>query len=116
MFEQDRIGVVDVCVDTMPAGQRRELLKTAAATRDREMIHLPGGPGADPQRDRFVVLPEGAIEEKDISGRESAQQRRREIAAAGHERADPTRFLFVHEQAHRVASLRAPGELWRTCR
>src|SRR5207245_6080038 len=63
-LEQDRIGVVDMRVDAMPARKRPKPLEAAAATADRYVIHLASGAGADSQRDGLAVGPERAVEQR----------------------------------------------------
>ena len=64
MLQQHRVGVVDVRVDAVPAGQAGQLLEAAGIAANRHVVHLSGGPGADPHDDRLIVGPERAIDDE----------------------------------------------------
>src|SRR6187455_90770 len=89
----------------MAARQFREQCEAAAVTCDRQVIKLARGAQADPQRNQFVVLPEGAVEEQGISCRQPLQQGFVQSAAAWHECTRASACFISNDQADRVSCM-----------
>src|SRR4029077_6243811 len=109
-LHEHRIRVVDVGEDAMPARKLPELIEAAVRARDREVVHLPGCPVADAERDQLVVGPEGAVEEQQIGLGEALEKRCIQVAAGWHEGALAVACLVPQDHAHSVPDVMAPCE------
>src|SRR5262249_46246300 len=103
LLAQNRVGVVVIRIDAMPARQRRELLETPPRAADRQVVQLARGPAANAHRNELIVLPERAVEQEDISLRQARAHRGREISATRHERTDRPAIPYTEKQPHRVS-------------
>src|SRR5258708_7292466 len=66
-FVKDGIGVVDVNQDFAPFGVGRKLLEEAAGTGERQVADFASGFSAAARAHQFIVAPEGAVDENDVS-------------------------------------------------
>ncbi len=68
VFVEDGIGVVDVDKDATALGRVGELIEQAAWAGERQVAHIAGGFFASAGADEFVVAPEGAVDQGEVTG------------------------------------------------
>src|SRR5579872_616680 len=81
---QHRIRVVDVHIDFTWAAQMSQTSKASVRREDGNVSHLRGSLSAALHADKFIIAPEGTVEEQDIGSFEFIQQDVVNLGNRGH--------------------------------